>query len=202
MEEKRRIAFVLRAIHNQIKLIIRKSLPKCEAGPKSQLQGGILGYLYHHREQPVYQRDLEKEFRISRATATNTLQEMEREGLIVRKAQDRDARLKRIQMTEEALRGHIRIEAHMEMMEKCITEGMTEEEVRQLSRLLGMAMKNLEGLAAKYDALPQENVPDFGEERQERQAGPVRKPEDISRHFAETESCPGEENICTTKRQK
>ena len=76
-------------------------------------------------------------------------------------------------MTEEALRGHIRIEAHMEMMEKCITEGMTEEEVRQLSRLLGMAMKNLEGLAAKYDALPQENVPDFGEE-----------------------------NICTTKRQK
>lgn len=202
MEEKRRIAFVLRAIHNQIKLIIRKSLPKCEAGPKSQLQGGILGYLYHHREQPVYQRDLEKEFRISRATATNTLQVMEREGLIVRKAQDRDARLKRIQMTEEALRGHIRIEAHMEMMEKCITEGMTEEEVRQLSRLLGMVMKNLEGLAAKYDALPQENVPDFGEERQERQAGPVRKPEDISRHFAETESCPGEENICTTKRQK
>lgn len=173
MEEKRRIAFVLRAIHNQIKLIIRKSLPKCEAGPKSQLQGGILGYLYHHREQPVYQRDLEKEFRISRATATNTLQVMEREGLIVRKAQDRDARLKRIQMTEEALRGHIRIEAHMEMMEKCITEGMTEEEGRQLSRLLGMAMKNLEGLAAKYDALPQENVPDFGEE-----------------------------NICTTKRQK
>ena len=173
MEEKRRIAFVLRAIQNQIQLIIRKSLPKCEKGPKSQLQGGILGYLYHHRERPVYQRDLEKEFRISGATATNTLQVMEREGLIVRKAQDRDARLKRIQMTEEAFRGHIRIEAHMEMMEKCITEGMTEEEVRQLSRLLGMAMKNLEGLAAKYDALPQENVPDFGEE-----------------------------NICTTKRQK
>ena len=57
MEEKRRIAFVLRAIQNQIQLIIRKSLPKCEKGPKSQLQGGILGYLYHHRERPVYQRD-------------------------------------------------------------------------------------------------------------------------------------------------
>lgn len=160
MEEKRRIAFVLRAIQNQIQLIIRKSLPKCEKGPKSQLQGGILGYLYHHRERPVYQKDLEKEFRISGATATNTLQVMEREGLIVRKAQDRDARLKRIQMTEEALQGHARMEAHMEMMENCITGGMTEEEIRQLSRLLGMVMKNLEGLAAKYDALPQENEPE------------------------------------------
>lgn len=137
MEEKKRIAFVLRAAHNQIKLIVRKSLPKCEKGPKSQLQGGILGYLYHHQEQPVYQRDLEKEFRISRATATNTLQVMEREGLIVRKALDRDARLKRIQLTEEAYQGHRRIEAHMEMMDNCITKGMTKEEVAQLFRLLG-----------------------------------------------------------------
>ena len=72
MEKKQKIAFVLRAIQNQIKLIICYTLPKCEKGPKSQLQGGILGYLYHHQEQPVYQRDLEKEFRISRATATNT----------------------------------------------------------------------------------------------------------------------------------
>ncbi len=159
MEEKR-ITFVLRVIQNQIKLIIHNSRPKCEKGPKSQLQGGILGYLYHHQDQPVYQKDLEKEFRISGATATNTLQVMEREGLIVRKAQDRDARLKRIQMTEEALQGHTRMEAHMEMMENCITGGMTEEEVRQLFRLLGMVMKNLEGLAAEYDVLPQEDGPE------------------------------------------
>ena len=179
MEENKRITFVLRAIQNQIKMIIHNTLPKCEKGPKSQLQGGILGYLYHHREQPVYQKDLEKEFRISGATATNTLQVMEREGLIVRKAQDRDARLKRIQMTEEALQGHARMEAHMEMMENCITEGMTEEEVRQLSRLLGMVMKNLERLAAKYDALQQENEPDFqpgpdsGENSPRKPPGPV-----------------------------
>ena len=167
MEEKKRIAFVLRAAHNQIKLIVRKSLPKCEKGPKSQLQGGILGYLYHHQEQPVYQRDLEKEFRISRATATNTLQVMEREGLIVRKALDRDARLKRIQLAEEAYQGHRRIEAHMEMMDNCITKGMTKEEVAQLFRLLGTVMRNLEELAAEYDALPPEDAPDFQEERQQ-----------------------------------
>ena len=102
MEKERKISFVLREIHNQIRLVIHKTAPVHEKAPKTQLQGGILAYLYHHQEQPVYQRDLEREFRISRATATNTLQVMEREGLIARKALDKDARLKRIQMTEEA----------------------------------------------------------------------------------------------------
>ena len=99
MEERKRITFLLRVIHNQIKTAIHRNGPDVKKGPKTQLQGGILGYLYHHQDGPVYQRDLEKEFRISGATVSNTLQVMEREGLIVRRAQDKDGRLKRIQMT-------------------------------------------------------------------------------------------------------
>ncbi len=141
--ERRRIAFELRVIHNQIKDIIHKSSPKFEKAPKSQLQGGILGYLYHHGDVPVYQKDLEKEFRISRATATNTLQVMERDGFIVRKALDRDARLKRIQMTEEACRKHAKIEEHMAMMDERILKGLSEAEVTELYRLLGKVQENL-----------------------------------------------------------
>ncbi len=141
--ENRRIAFELRVIHNQIKDIIHKSSPRFEKAPKSQLQGGILGYLYHHQEEPVYQKDLEKEFRVSRATATNALQVMERDGFIVRKAQDKDARLKRILMTEDACRKHAQIEEHMKMMEERIVRGMTEAEVAELGRLLRMVHENL-----------------------------------------------------------
>lgn len=151
MEKERKISFVLREIHNQIRLIIHKTAPMHEKAPKTQLQGGILGYLYHHQEQPVYQRDLEKEFRISGATATNTLRVMEREGLIVRKALDKDARLKRIQMTEDAYRGHMQVEAHMEMMDRRMLEGMSESEVAELYRLLGILFGNLERLAKEAD---------------------------------------------------
>lgn len=146
---EKRVAFALRAIHNQIKQVIHKSSPRFEKGPRSQLQGGILGYLYHNRDGPVYQKDLEKEFRISRATATNTLQVMERDGLIVRRSLDRDARLKRIQMTEEAYENHKQIEAHMEMVDRCMLEGMSEAEVAQLRRFLDIMQKNLEELAAE-----------------------------------------------------
>lgn len=147
---KKRMAFMLREIHNQIKQVIHKSSPRFDKGPRSQLQGGILGYLFHHRDGPVYQKDIEREFKISRATATNTLQVMERDGLIVRKAQDKDGRLKRIQMTEEAYQNHRQIEAHMEMVDGRMLEGLTEEEVAELRRLLGVLQKNLEELAAEF----------------------------------------------------
>ena len=143
-EHKRRLAFTLRVIHNQIKAIIHKSSPQFEKGPQTQLQGGILGYLYHHQENPVYQRDLEKEFRISRATATNTLQVMEKNGLIVRTAQDRDARLKRIVMTEDAWQHHRQIEEHMDMMDERMLQGLSAREVTELYRMLDMVFENLE----------------------------------------------------------
>ena len=168
---EKRVSFMLREIQNQIRQIIHKSSPRFEKGPRSQLQGGILGYLFHHRDGPVYQRDLEKEFRISRATATNTLQVMERDGLIVRRAQDRDARLKRIQMTDEAYQNHRQIEAHMDMMDRRMQQGMSDEEAQELRRLLGILQKNLEELDTELGGSPQEEewerIPNHKPKKQE-----------------------------------
>lgn len=145
MEENgKRLGFTLRVIQNRIKAVICSSIPPSSKGPQSQLQGGILGYLYHRQEQPVYQRDIEKEFRISGATATNTLQVMERNGLIVRKALDKDARLKRILMTEEAMQNHRRVEEQMDRMERHMTQGLSPEEVAELHRMLDIVLGNLE----------------------------------------------------------
>ena len=142
--QERRLAYTLRMIHNKTKQVIHKSSPKFDKSPGTQLQGGILGFLYLHREEQIYQKDIEKEFRISRATATNTLQVMERNGFIVRKTLDKDARLKRIQMTEEAMWHHRQIEAHIDMMDRRMVQGMSREEVAELYRLLDIVMKNLE----------------------------------------------------------
>lgn len=166
MEERRRITFILRVIHNQIKVAIHKSGPDVKKGPATQLQGGILGYLYHHRDQPVYQKDLEKEFRISGATASNTLQIMEREKLVVRKAQDRDGRLKRIQMTPEAYQNHEKIERHMDWMGERLLAGMSDSEVSELYRLLGILMKNLEELTSEPSESQREPFEGFPGEKE------------------------------------
>lgn len=158
MEKKNQksIAFTMRVIHNQIKAVIHKSFPRDGNAPQSQLQGGILGYLYHHSEEPVYQRDIEKEFRISGATATNTLQVMEKNGLIIRKSQDKDARLKRIMMTEPARERHAKVEEHMRFMDERMLRGMTEAEISELYRLLGKLQDNLEQIEAECGIEKQE----------------------------------------------
>lgn len=185
------MAFTLRVMHNKIKNIIHRGSPKFEKAPGTQLQGGILGYLYHHQEQPVYQRDIEKEFRISGATATNTLQVMERNGLLVRKALDKDARLKRIQMTEEALQCHRLVEEHIDKMDRQMLRGMTEQEAAELYRLLDIVMRNLEDMDSELSEGEAEE-PCCGspsEQYREKTRQPVQKPELLQESNMEERKC-------------
>ncbi len=151
---KKPLGFELREIHNLIKMLIHKTHPPCArpGTPLTQLQGGILGYLYRHNaEEPVYQKNIEEVFRISRATATNTLQVMEKNGLIIRKSQDQDARLKRIFMTEEACREHMQMEKRMEALDTHMLAGMSSTEIEQFLTLLDRVRDNLERMNAEYD---------------------------------------------------
>lgn len=165
---KKPLGFELREIHNLIKMLIHKMHPPCArpGTPLTQLQGGILGYLYHHSaEEPVYQKNIEEVFRISRATATNTLQVMEKNGLIIRKSQDQDARLKRIFMTEEACREHMQMEKRMEALDTHMLAGMSSAETEQFLTLLDRVRDNLERMNAEYDDRQKHGDPSICDER-------------------------------------
>lgn len=144
MPYKKMLGFEIRLINNLIKGVVSRTHPDTGVRPQTQLQAGILGYLYHKKEQPVYQKNIEEEFNISGATATNTLRVMERNGLLTRCAMDKDARLKRIMLTEPAKKGHRLAEAHMEMMEEKMMQGLEGAEREELLRLLAVVRENLE----------------------------------------------------------
>ena len=144
MPYKKILGFEIRLINNLIKGVVSRTHPDTGVRPQTQLQAGILGYLYHKKEQPVYQKNIEEEFNISGATATNTLRVMERNGLLTRCAMDKDARLKRIMLTEPAKKGHRLAEAHMEMMEEKMMQGLEGAEREELLRLLAVVRENLE----------------------------------------------------------
>ena len=157
-EENLPISFLLRMIHNKTKDVVKKSFPKTNCAPQSHLQGGILGFLYSNRELSVDQKDIEKEFHISGATATNTLHAMEKNGLIVRKSQDKDARLKRISMTEEAAKEHEKVVRHMQMMEERMIQGLSAAEVAEIKRLLSVISINLEQMKEEFEIVKQEEM--------------------------------------------
>ena len=67
------------------------------------VQSRVIYYiLAHYEEGPVFQRDIERVFGLSRSTATGILQLMEKNGIIRRESVARDARLKSLVPTERA----------------------------------------------------------------------------------------------------
>lgn len=146
MENRRMIGFELRGLHNLIKSVVFRYKPEDDGPPLTQLQAGIMGYLFHHQDQPVYQKHIEEEFKVSGATVSNTLQVMEKNGCIWRSSVDTDGRLKQITMTESAYRRHSLVEEHMREMDRRMLQGMSEQEQEELFRLLRIIRGNLEEL--------------------------------------------------------
>ena len=96
----------------------------------------IMSYLYWHKEEPVYQRDIEREYSITRSTVTNILQLMERKGYIERRSVPQDARLKQLVLTEEGICFHEKTMLCFHQTDDYVAGLLTAEENTELLRLL------------------------------------------------------------------
>ena len=103
----------------------------------------IMSYLYWHKDSAVYQRDIEREFSITRSTVTNILQLMERKGYIERQSVPQDARLKRLILTEEGMRIHEKTMLSLHQTDEFVADLLTPEENAELLRLLNKLREGL-----------------------------------------------------------
>ena len=76
-------------------------------------------------EGPVFQRDVERAFGLSRSTATGILQLMEKNGLILRESVHNDARLKSLVPTEKAAHLDAQIGESLRRTEQRLTRGLS-----------------------------------------------------------------------------
>lgn len=143
MDRDRRIGNHIRIIHNLIGIWCEGQKEKA-GDDMPPMQGRTLGYLYRNRDRSVYQRDIEQEFMISRATASRMLQSMERKGFIRRREVPHDGRLKMIELTPLGLAYHKQIMQRFLQLEEQIIAGMTVEEADQLENLLQRIQQNLQ----------------------------------------------------------
>ena len=63
--------------------------------------GYIISYLCENEDKNIFQRDIEREFDLSRSTVSTILKELEKEGLIERKSVIIDVRLKKVVSDDE-----------------------------------------------------------------------------------------------------
>lgn len=143
-EGPRVIAAQLRRVDNMIFRKVNQFARANEVEQTTPMHGWIMGYLYRHRDEPVFQRDIEREFSITRSTVTNILQLMERKGYIERQSVPQDARLKRLILTEEGVRLHEKTVLSLRQTDEFVSGILTEEENAELLRLLEKLREGLQ----------------------------------------------------------
>lgn len=144
MKRRDTVGYKIRLIHNQIHKQMEAKRDRNEGElALTGMQRWTIGFLKDHEEQIVFQRDLEAEFKVSRATASNMLSVMERKGLICRVPVEHDARLKQLVLTERGRAIMERAEEDVRQMERSLLMGLSEEEISNLKGTLDKMLRNL-----------------------------------------------------------
>ena len=112
------------------------------------LQVRILEYI--HRAQcrgtDVFRGDIEAEYKISRPSVTSVLNTMEKNGYIRRESVPKDARLKKLVLTEKALQTEREMYSKIIEFEKALIQGISPDEIEQLWTVLDKIIGNIENM--------------------------------------------------------
>ena len=124
--------------------IKRRMREESESMGLTDTQSRVLQYIWEEsREREVFQKDIEDEFGIRRSSVTQILQLMERDGLIIRESVQRDARLKKLTLTEKAEQIQKAMQGKIGEMEGKLEENISPKEKEILLDLLHRISKNL-----------------------------------------------------------
>ena len=106
--------------------------------------GWVIAYIGDHLHRDVFQRDLEREFGITRSTASKNIDLLEKNGFIERQKVDYDARLKKLVLTKKSEDILALMKTGREELEAKLVKGFSEEELNTLHSYIQRLMANLE----------------------------------------------------------
>ena len=114
-------------------------------------QTQILAYIYARSGTDVFQKDLEKELGLKSSTVTVILQNLEKNNYIERSECDYDKRQKLIRVTDKAASMHEHFMSSVNAIEYILTESMSEQEQKELKKLLRKAVENVKKYSDRMD---------------------------------------------------
>lgn len=101
------------------------------------VQGRILGFISHNSEKrDIFQKDIEEELDVRRSSVTSVLQLMEKNGIIERVSVSKDARLKKLVLTEKGMEIQRNVHERILELDKSLRDELSDEEFDQLVSLI------------------------------------------------------------------
>lgn len=141
-----RVGYQLKVLDRMFKKTMEAGMRKNGYDNMTMMNGWIIGYLIHHEEDNIYQKDLEKKFKVGKSSLSGTLKIMEEKGFIERKSVPGNARVKQVVLTDKAREYHYNMEQRRQKLEEQVTKGLSEEEIEQFRRVV----KRMQGNVAEY----------------------------------------------------
>lgn len=135
-EKKRRLGFEIKKNSNLIGRYLNALAREKDMDDLTIMHGWIIRFLYEHRAEEIYQKDIEKVCSITKSTVTNILKLMEKKGYIERVSVAGDARLKRIVLTPAGTEIHLSMVDNIHLMESMFQSVYDDDELDQFVRLL------------------------------------------------------------------
>ena len=103
----------------------------------------VLHFIAANRSHPVYLRDVERHFGVSRSSASKTVDLLVRRGFVQRHAGDTDARLRRLTLTPKAEALLATIQEDQDAFERVLLKGFTANEIQTVTVYLNRMRENL-----------------------------------------------------------
>jgi len=124
-----------------LRLIVNNDDEKdiCSLSP-SQMK--IIAYIFNKNDE-VYQRDLEKDLNLRRATLSGILNTMEKNNLLTRISSDKDARSKRIILNEKTKEIFSKKREKLVEVENILIRGIDEKELNKFLNTIDKMKNNI-----------------------------------------------------------
>lgn len=146
MKNQNEAGKILRSIDHLLIRVNIQQAKKSGIDNCTAMHGWILGYLSRHRNEDIYQRDIEKEFSVTRSAVTAVVKKMENCGYIERVEVKHDARLKKLVITDKGEEMYKKIIESFQKTDSIITEGVYEEEYEVFMTVCRKIRDNLHNL--------------------------------------------------------
>lgn len=133
----------IKSLHTHMirKLFCHKKLGECSI-PKP-LQIAILAFLIDNKDKVIHQKDLENEFKISKAAISDVINTMENNNMIKKVQEANDARKKRILLTEESYENYKNMESKKQEALNSILKDISEEDIKKFIEVAEKLKENM-----------------------------------------------------------
>ncbi len=142
---EKNLLYQIKKIETKImRLILLEEENLCNKMAPKPTQFQIMEYMLNQKKDVVYQKDLEQVLGLRRATISGVLKTMEKNHFIKRMIDEKDTRIKKVVLEENAKKVLLKHKEKIKQLEKVLTENISSEEQKEFLRILKKMQENIE----------------------------------------------------------